>query len=493
LDVNSATDQVSAAASLYNGLIALQPPDFLTIGPDLAESWSVSTDGKTYTFKLVPGVVNHLGHPWTAKDAKFTLDLLTQKTASRPPHAYVTVDGKSVFESIEAPDDTTLVVKLKQVDSLWFPQMAQPEIAMFTQADYDEKTSKDKPVGTGPFRLARHLPQEILVYEANPGYFRKGVPYLAGFETHIIADTATIHAALEAKRIDLIMMGGSEGANERNTSVIEGRYPGQITRYSGIHPVGRGILFNFRADGPWKEKKVRQAINLALSRDDICAVIPNCYIGDWMPSPKWGSKDREALAKRPGFAKKGPAKDAEINRAQELMAEAGYAKGFAVRSICRSEVDYKDYWCPMAEFLLRDLLGIRMTIELNDRAVHTEKLDKGDWLMRADAYGGMRVDHPYDWLDVNVYCGQELPNNATGYCNQEYNDLLVQLRTAGDAETRRISDRILDIFYDEVPGVLGFWSNRWVMHWNYVKNVPDQRYWGGYTQSRRLEYVWLDK
>ncbi len=493
LDVNSSTDQIAAGTPLYNQLIAMQPPDFLTIGPDLAESWTVSQDGKTYTFKLVPGVVDHKGNPFTARDAKFTLELLTKKTENRPAHAYMTVAGQSVFESIEAVDDTTLVVKLKSADTLWFPQLALPQISMFVQASYDEKTSMDNPIGTGPYKLVKHLPQEVVIYEANPQYFRKGVPYLAGFETHIIADTATIQAAFEAKRVDLIMMGGSEGASERNTSVLDNRYPGQITRYVGLHPVGRGINFNFRADGPWQDKRVRQAINLALSRDDICAVIPNCYIGDWMPSPKWSTADRAKLAQRPGFAMKGPAKDAEINRAQELMAEAGYAKGFSVNAMCRSEVDYRDYWCPLMEFILRDTLNIRLTIQLEERAVHTEKLNKGDWLLRPDAYGGMRVDHPYDWLDLHVFCGEDVRSNATGYCNQEYDDLMKKLRTASAAETKAISDRIMEIFYDEVPGVMGFWSNRWVIHWNYVKNVPDQRFWGGYTQSRRLEYIWLNK
>ena len=99
MDIRSATDETTASAPIFNQLLALQPPDFVTLGADLAESWDASEDGKTFTFNLASGVVNHNGNPWTSADAKFTLETLASTTENRPPHERVSVGGVSLLES----------------------------------------------------------------------------------------------------------------------------------------------------------------------------------------------------------------------------------------------------------------------------------------------------------------------------------------------------------------------------------------------------------
>jgi len=86
MDVRSATDETTASGPIFNQLLALQNPDFVNLGPDLAESWDVSADGKKFTFNLASGVINHNGNPWTSSDAKFTLETLASETENRPPH-----------------------------------------------------------------------------------------------------------------------------------------------------------------------------------------------------------------------------------------------------------------------------------------------------------------------------------------------------------------------------------------------------------------------
>jgi len=494
LDVRSATDETTASGPLFNQLLALQHPTFVDLGADLAESWDVSEDGKTFTFNLASGVINHKGNPWTSKDAKFTLETLAMETVNRPPHERVSVGGVSILKSIETPDDTTLIVNLNQPDGLFLANMGLQEPVMYTQADYDEVDSLDNPIGTGPFFLKNHLVGEKLEYRRHDQYFKEGLPYLDGIDTFIIRDVAAKLAAFEAGRIDMILMGSSHGLYVENLEVVAKRHPGEMTFYAAQHPVLRGLKWNWREEGPWQDKRVRQAMNLALNRDTICDALPNCILGDYMPSTTFGVTTREDLAARPGFALPGPAKDAELAQAKVLMAEAGFPDGFEVVALCRDTSEYRDNLCPLIEFLLRDTLNIRMTLDVQESGAWVEKHNSADWLFEAGSSGSARVDHPFDWLDYAAFCGETPVANQIGYCNKELDDLLLQMRVTSDIPKLQVLTKTtMDLFFDDLPYLPLFWPARFPVYWNYVKNAPDEHFSGQYSQARRLEQVWLDK
>ena len=494
LDVRSATDETTANSPLFNQLLALQHPGFVSVGPDLATSWEVSEDGKTFTFKLVPNVVNHKGNPWTSRDAKFTLETLAKETENRPPHASVSVGGVSTLESIETPDDTTLIVNLNQADGLFLANMSLQQPVMYTEADYDEVDSLDNPVGTGPFFLANRRVGEKLEYRRHEQYFKEDLPYLDGIDIFIIRDVAAKLAALEAQRLDLIMMGSSHGLHPDNLQPVADRHPGELIFYAAQHPVGRGIKFNWREEGPWQDTRVRQAINLAIDRDKICGALPNCILGDYMPSTTYGFTKREELAARPGFAMPGPAKDAELTQAKQLMADAGFPDGFTVKALCRDTSEYRDHFCPVAEFILRDTLNIRMELDVQESGAWVEKHNTGDWLFEAGSAGSARVDHPFDWLDYQSFCGEPPVNNTIGYCNEQLDELLREMRVNSDVEKLKVlSKEAINLLYEDLPYVQVFWPARYPVAWSYVKNLADERFSGQYSQARRLEQVWLDK
>ncbi|MEE8442611.1 MAG: ABC transporter substrate-binding protein [Dehalococcoidia bacterium] len=495
LDVDSATDQTANVSPLFNSLLALQSPDFVSLGPDLATSWVIGADGKTFTFNLVPNIVNHNGNPWTSSDAKFTLETLTQKTENRGPHLFVSIGGVSNIESIETPDDNTLIVHLVDPDGLFLANMAQTNAAMYTEADYDETESLDNPVGTGPYKLTRHLAGEKLEFRAHDGYFKPEFPYLDGIDMFIIRNEAAKLAALEAKRIDLILMGSSHGLHAENLTALGERHPGELTFYAAQHTVLRAVKWNFRQDGPWQDKRVRQAINLAIDRDAVTSVLPSSLPGDWGPSGTYGVTDRDELAKKPGYARTGPAKDAEIAQAKQLMADAGYADGFEVLALCRDTGEYRDHFCPVMEFVLRDTLNIRMTLDVQESGAWTEKHDKtSDWFFEAGSTGSFRVDHPFDIFDHAFACGEGPMENEIGWCNEEFDDILRAMRVSADpVELQVLFDQAMDLFFEEMPYVPVFWPARWPVSWNYVQNVPDEHFSGQYSQARRLEQVWLDK
>ena len=494
LDVRSAIDETTSNAPVFNQLLSLQHPDFLGVGPDLAHSWEASEDSKTYTFHLHDNVVNHNGNPWTSADAKFTLDLMTKETANRPPHAFLSVGGESTVESIETPDDVTVIINLKQPDGILLANMGLQQYSMYTETEYDEMESLDTPVGTGPYFLEDHQAGEKLVYRKHEQYFKDDRPYLDGVNTFIIRDVAAKLAAFEAQRLDYIMMGSSHGLFPENLQPVLDRHPGEITFFPGLHPVGRGIRWNWREEGPWQDKRVRQAINLAINRDQMCDALPNCIMGDYLASTVYGKVKREELATRPGYAMPGPDKDAELAQAKQLMVNAGYPDGFEVKSLCRDIADYRDHLCPMMEFILRDALNIRLELDVQESGAYVEKHNTADWLFEAAASSSARVDHPFDWLDQASFCGEPPVMNNIGYCNEALDNLLREMRVTSDVEKLEVlADQALEIYYDDIPYVPLFWPVRYPIHWNYVQNVPDERFSGQYSQARRLEHVWLDR
>ena len=494
LDVRSAIDETTSNAPLFNQLLSLQHPDFVGVGSDIAHSWEVTEDSKTYTFYLNEGVINHNGNPWTSADAKFTLDLLTKETENRPPHDFLSVAGESTVESIETPDDLTVIINLKQPDGVLLARFGLQQYSMYTEADYDETESLDVPVGTGPYYLQSHQPGEKLEYRKHDQYFKDDRPYLDGVDTFIIRDVAAKLAAFEAQRLDYIMMGSSHGLFPENIEPVLARHPGEITYFPGLHPVLRGIKWNWREEGPWQDKRVRQAMNLAVNRDAMCDAMPNCTVGDYVASTVYGKFKREDLAAYPGYALPGPDKDAELAQAKQLMVDAGYPDGFEVRALCRDIADYRDHVCPIIEFILRDSLNIRMALDVQESGAWVEKHNNADWSFEAGSAGSARVDHPYDWLDYSSFCGEPPVNNTIGYCNEALDNLMREMRVTSDQEKLQVlTKQTLDLFYDEVPYIPLFWPVRYPIHWNYVQNVPDERFSGQYSQARRLEHVWLDR
>ena len=494
LDVRSAIDETTSNAPVFNQLLSLQHPDFVRVGPDIAHSWEVNEASTQYTFYLHDNVVNHNGNPWTSADAKFTLELMTQETENRPPHDFLSVAGESTVDNIETPDATTVVINLKEPDGLLLARMGLQQYSMYTEADYDETESMDTPIGTGPYYMESHQPGEKIEFRKHEDYFKDGLPYLDGIDLFIIRDVAAKLAAFEAKRLDYIMMGSSHGMFPENIDPMVDRHPGQITYFPGLHPVLRGVKWNWREEGPWQDKRVRQAINLAINRDQMCEALPNCTMGDYVASTVYGKVKRDELAVKAGFAMPGPDKDAEIAQAKQLMVDAGYPDGFEVKSLCRDIADYRDHLCPVMEFMLRDTLNIRLSLDVQESGAYVEKHNSADWMFEAGASGSARVDHPYDWLDYPTFCGEPPVNNIIGYCNEALDNILKEMRVNSDVEKLKVlTDQAMEIFYDDVPYVPLFWPVRYPTHWNYVQNVPDERFSGQYSQARRLEYVWLDR
>src|SRR6266481_9434283 len=200
-------NNLGAQGCMFDNLIRRDPRDSgKTIIPDLAHSWEIAEDGKTYTFHLRQGVQFHDGTDFTSADVKATFDRIV-----KPPSG-VSIPRTPLFRAvseINARDKYTVEFKLAAPRSINFMMSAFASgwNVIFSKKaleenNYDLRRILNIP-GTGPFKTKRRVENEIWVMEKNPNYWNKGLPYLDGMEVyHLLPFSPELGSAILSGRVD---------------------------------------------------------------------------------------------------------------------------------------------------------------------------------------------------------------------------------------------------------------------------------------------------
>ena len=201
---NGPTQMVSG--NIYEGLLRYDAK--LNPLPSLAESWTISDDGKVYTFKLKQGVTWHDGKPFTAADVVFSTEFLKQ-THPRARANMAQVD------KVETPDDHTVVFTLKQPFGPFigvFEVGSMPMIPkhIYDGTDYKTNPANNTPVGTGPFMFKEWQKGSFIKLVKNPNYHVKGKPLLDEIYWHVVPDAAARAVAFETGKVDMLPGGSVE-------------------------------------------------------------------------------------------------------------------------------------------------------------------------------------------------------------------------------------------------------------------------------------------
>src|SRR5207248_9321999 len=200
---------LGAMAPMFDNLIRHDPRDSgKTIIPDLAHSWEISKDGKTYTFFLRQGVQFHDGAELTAEDVKATFDRI-----SKPPSG-ISIPRSILFKAVSeitAPDKYTVQFKLSEARPVNFIMSA---IASGWNVIVRKKTLEENNYNlrkievypaTGPFRSVRRVENETWVMKKNKDYWNKGMPYLDGIEFyHVLPFSPEMGSAILSGRVDYV-------------------------------------------------------------------------------------------------------------------------------------------------------------------------------------------------------------------------------------------------------------------------------------------------
>lgn len=290
----------AAGFSFYNkyfSTLTLYDVGLQKISGDLAESWSYAKDGKSLTLKLRKGVKWHDGKPFTAGDVKFTLDLVRSDELGS-----VFAPRLDAVAAVKVVDDATVLLELRRAD-VTLPDaltgiMIVPRhlLAAIPVKDLRNAAWWKTPVGTGPFKWGKYLPDQYVELDANPDFYR-GKPKLDKLINRYFKDGSAATLALAAGEIQftyLTMDQVRENAASKSFNVISG--PSHVLNYLGLN----------NTDPRFKDLRVRQAILLAIDRPAIIknlynsgATVANCTL----TAPQYQPAGLESYASNPAKAR----------------------------------------------------------------------------------------------------------------------------------------------------------------------------------------------
>ncbi len=200
--ITTASVTHAVADSIYNGLIQLDV-QFRAI-PDLAERWTISPDGRTYTFTLARGVRWHDGHAFSSADVKFTYEQVLLKY-----HARTRAGLAGVLESIETPNPSTVVFQFKRSFGAFLQRADVTEAPILPRHLYEgtdilQNPANANPVGTGPFKLKEWVRGAQVTLIKNEHYFKPGLPIIDQVVFRVLPQTALAVVALERGEVDFL-------------------------------------------------------------------------------------------------------------------------------------------------------------------------------------------------------------------------------------------------------------------------------------------------
>ncbi|MGK7345925.1 MAG: ABC transporter substrate-binding protein [Candidatus Nitrospinota bacterium M3_3B_026] len=413
---------------LFNGLVKRR--DDLTIAPDIAESWE-TPDGTTYVFHLRPGVFFHDGRKLTAADVKSTYEfILDEKNGSAHRGNY------EVIDSIAAPDDTTVVFRLKEPNAPFLGNLTMGIVP----AGAGEETA-EAPVGTGPFRLMRFKSDERIELAANRGYF-EGAPALDGVILKIIPDETVRTLALERGSVHVIMNPITPDLLPRFRRDPDLRV---VTR-----PGTNYSYLGFNMEDPLTgDRAVRLAIAHAIDRKSIIKhILKKLAVeaaGPVSPASVFYEKDAARYEHDP-------------EKAKRILDEAGYkdpdGEGPATRFTLKYNTSQNELRKRIAEVFQWQLgrVGIGLDIRSYEWGVFYSDIKKGAFQMYSLTWVG--ITDP-DILHYIFHSSSAPPAGANRgrYKNQRVDELLTRGRVTFGEERKRIYSEAQKILARDLPYV----------------------------------------
>ncbi len=301
----------------YSTLLKFDAPDYPRIVGDLAQSWSVSPDRLTYTFKLRPGVLFHDGSPFTAADVKATYERILN-----PPAGVVSARHAdyAAISSIDTPDPLTIVFHLQWPDAAMLANFASPWNCIYNAKKLAEDPlfPKTHILGTGAFVFADHVKGQSWTGKRWDKYFDPGKPYLDGYQ----ADFIPANKLIESYKSGHIMAEFRGVTPQQRDDLVE-TLGDRVTVSESPWLSDLMVVFNAKRP-PFDNEKVRRALSLAIDRWGAAEALQGTtflkYVGGLMRPGSAMATPAAELAELPGFSHDIAASRAEAKR---LLAEAG--------------------------------------------------------------------------------------------------------------------------------------------------------------------------
>ncbi len=427
-------------ANVFEGLTRIGPSG--EVLPALAESWTISDDGKVYTFKLHKGVKFHDGTDFDAEDVKFSLD------RARAPDSVNAQKGLfAAIDTVEVIDPETVQVTLKHPQGAFLYNMGWGDAVIVAPESADR--NKEKPIGTGPFRFDHWAKGSAVTLVKSDNYWGDPVA-LDKVEFRFIPDAAAAVPAVLSGDVQAFPFFPADAVSQ-----VEGNPQLKVVIGS---TEGETILAMNNKKPPLDNLKVRQAISYALDRE---AIIDGASGGLGQPIGSHVSPSSKAYVDLTGRYPHDAAK------ARKLLKEAGFENGFKTTLKLPPPAYARDGGQIIASQLRN--VGIEADI------IPVEWAQWLDQVFTKKDYDLTIVSHT-EPNDIDIY---SRPDYYFNYQNPEFNKVIEELNLTSDEATRNsllakaqniLADDAVVGFLFELPKV-GVWDAKLSGLW---ENAPIQ-------------------
>lgn len=409
--------------------------------PQLAESWRVSDDGLTWTFVLRQDVRFSDGTPFTADVVIANVERNLKSSPKQSPfYSFDATTAYGDFNRVAKVDEYT-VQFIHNTPQPTFPaQIATYFSAMFAPSSFDEAGDfKEFPIGSGPFMVVEHVPEQYVVLQANPQY-RGAAPRSRQVRIRVIPDGNTRASALRAGEVHgVIDLSAIQPALAQSLIAT-----GEFVQSTALNTIMHYIFVNGVTE-PWSDVRLRQAISLAIDRQYIVDTIWQGYgapAGSIIsPIARYWHDPAIQLPYDPEQA---------VALAKEVLGDQRLSATILVPSFLTTGDPYKPY----AEYLQAALkpLGIDAEIQILEYATVREMAAAGDYQL-AIRRQGLWSSEPASFFDNYMGCerGQNL-DWSLNFCDEEVESMLTELQQTFDLTKRQTAHyRLQAIAAERLP------------------------------------------
>ncbi len=472
---------VHVLAPHYSLLLKVDPDAYPKLKPDVAESWTVSPDGRTYTFKIRPGVLFHDGTPLTSKDVKATFDRL------RAPPAGIVSIRQALFAditSIDTPDPATVVMQLKAPDASFLDTLALPYNCLYSadRLAQDPNFPAKTVMGSGPFVFVEHRNGAHWIGKRFEQYWEKGKPYLDGFRAVFIKSTAVV-TALQGGQIQAEFRSISPGERSQLQAALKERITVEEAAL-----VGKMDRLFQRGAETVGNPKVRQALSMAIDRlggsDGLAKVTLVKPVGGPLVPGFPIALRKGQVAALPGYGR-----DAEKSRAEakKLLAEAGQAD-LKFKLINRN---VSHPFTPVGVYVIDQWrrIGVAAQHEQLDVSQQKSTIANGQYQVALDAFCA-DSDAPKPLL-LPYLSKERSPRNMARSKSPALDALYDKFNAATDEKQRaELAAEMQRMIITEANSVPVIWYSRLVAH---VSSMKGWKIIPTHFANQDLADVWLDQ
>ena len=454
--------------NVYDGLVRYQDGT-LEVEPGLAESWQVSDDGTTYTFKLRQGVKFHDGTDFNAAAVKFNFDRMLVE--DHPYHDTGPFPLSFFFSAIKETnviDANTVQFKLDAPYAPLLSNLAYPTGLIISPAAV-EKHGKDvgrNPSGTGPYKFKEWVSNQHVIVESNSDYW-DGAPTMQTVVFRPITDANTRVAEMLSGGVDLMVEVPPDSLQQFSSG-------DQFAVYEQAGPHLWFLILNLK-EGPFSDKRVRQAVNYAIDKESLVTnILQGTATVASGPTPAafaWAYND--ALQPYPY----------DPDKAAAMIKEAGHEGAEMTLYVTEGGSGMLDP-VPMGTAIQADLakVGLNVKIETYEWNTFLGKVNPG-LEGKADMAEMAWMTNDPDTLPFLALRTEAWPDkggfNSGYYSNPEVDTLLEEARASTDqAERAELYKKMQEIVYDDAP-------------WAFIANWKQNAVASGKVQNFKLQPSFL--